>query len=297
MSRIQILPKHLADKIAAGEVVERPASVVKELIENALDANSAKIEVAIKDAGRAMIKVVDDGHGIDADDLKLAALRHATSKIKVDSDLTNITTLGFRGEALASISAVSFLKILSRTKAQEAASSITVEGGEVKSAQKSARSIGTTVEVKNLFFNTPARLKFLKSKATETAHIVRNMNEIALAHPEISLKLLNNGEEIITTQLKIVLNGIPGVETVEVHVNRRENTFFAVQKEGLLKHLEWHVDLKQSGAITHVVSTHKFEVGFSFIGKILGYLIIAPLFVKKSEKLLLKYLKIHLEKS
>ncbi|MCK4762868.1 MAG: hypothetical protein KAW12_11795 [Candidatus Aminicenantes bacterium] len=112
---------------------------------------------------------------------------------------------------------------------------------------------------------------------------------------KIIKKPKNNGDEIIITQLKIVLNGIPGIETVEVHVNRRANTFYAVQKEGPLKHLEWHVDLKQSGAVTHVISTHKFEVGFSFVGKILGHLIIGPMFVKKSEKLLLKYLKDHLK--
>ncbi len=197
MNRIKILPKLLADKIAAGEVVERPASVVKELLENALDAKSANIEVAIEDAGRALIRVIDDGHGMNADDLKLATLRHATSKIEETSDLMNITTLGFRGEALSSISAVSFMKIFSRTQSQDSAHSIAVEAGIIKSVKESARGVGTTVEVKNLFFNTPARLKFLKSKATETAHIIRNMNETALAHPHVALKLLSNKEEII----------------------------------------------------------------------------------------------------
>ncbi len=197
MSRIKILPKHLADKIAAGEVVERPASVVKELVENALDAKSASIEVSIENAGRTLIKVVDDGQGMNAEDLKLAPLRHATSKIEANSDLMNITTLGFRGEALSSIAAVSFLKIFSRPQSQDSANSIAVEAGQIKSVNESARGIGTTVEVRNLFFNTPARLKFLKSNAAETAHIIRNMNEIALAHPGIALKLLNNKEEVI----------------------------------------------------------------------------------------------------
>ncbi|MBU4270214.1 DNA mismatch repair endonuclease MutL, partial [Candidatus Dependentiae bacterium] len=190
MNRIKILPKHLADKIAAGEVVERPASVVKELLENALDARSANIEVAIEDAGRSLIKVIDDGEGMNADDLNMATLRHATSKIEKNSDLMNITTLGFRGEALSSICAVSFMKIFSRTQSQDSAHSIALEAGVIKSVNESARGVGTTVEVKNLFFNTPARLKFLKSKAAETAHIIRNMNEIALAHPRVALKLL-----------------------------------------------------------------------------------------------------------
>lgn len=197
MSRIKILSKHLADKIAAGEVVERPASVVKELVENALDAGSTKIEVAIEDAGRSLIRVIDDGQGMNTEDLELSILRHATSKIESNSDLMNITTLGFRGEALSSISAVSLMKIFSRTQLQDSASSIDSAAGTIKSIKESARGIGTTVEVKNLFFNTPARLKFLKSKATETSHIIRNMNEIALAHPQVALKLLNNKEEII----------------------------------------------------------------------------------------------------
>ncbi|MCG2712528.1 MAG: DNA mismatch repair endonuclease MutL [Candidatus Omnitrophica bacterium] len=197
MNRIKILPKHLADKIAAGEVVERPASVVKELLENALDARSANIEVAIEDAGRSLIKVIDDGEGMNADDLNMATLRHATSKIEKNSDLMNITTLGFRGEALSSICAVSFMKIFSRTQSQDSAHSIALEAGVIKSVNESARGVGTTVEVKNLFFNTPARLKFLKSKAAETAHIIRNMNEIALAHPRVALKLLSDKEEVI----------------------------------------------------------------------------------------------------
>ncbi|MCK4993445.1 MAG: DNA mismatch repair endonuclease MutL [Candidatus Omnitrophica bacterium] len=197
MSRIKILPKHLADRIAAGEVVERPASVVKELMENALDAKSTKIEVEIEDAGRSLIKTIDNGQGMDTEDLKLSILRHATSKIKENSDLENITTLGFRGEALSSISAVSLMKIFSRTQSQPAASIISSVAGTIKSISESAREPGTTVEVKNLFFNTPARLKFLKSKATETAHIIRNMNEIALAHPDVALKLLSNKEEVI----------------------------------------------------------------------------------------------------
>ncbi len=198
MSRIKVLPKHLADKIAAGEVVERPASVVKELLENSLDAQSTNIEVAIEDAGRSLIRVIDNGQGMNADDLKLSILRHATSKLEENSDLSKIITLGFRGEALASISAVSHMKILSRAQSEDAASVIGSVAGTIESVKESAREPGTTVEVKNLFFNTPARWKFLKSKVTETAHIIRNMNEIALSHPQVALRLLNNKDEIIS---------------------------------------------------------------------------------------------------
>lgn len=198
MGKINILPKNLSDKIAAGEVVERPASVVKELVENSLDAKSSKIEVIVEDAGRSLIKVVDDGQGMDSDDLKIATLRHATSKIKKDSDLDNINTLGFRGEALSSISAVSFLKIFSKTKTQQTANFIISEAGQIKQMDKVASEKGTVVEVKNLFFNTPARLKFLKSKTTETSYIIRNMHEIALAHPEVALRFISNDEEIIS---------------------------------------------------------------------------------------------------
>lgn len=197
MNKIKILPKQLADKIAAGEVVERPASVVKELIENSLDAESSDIEVIVEDAGRAMIKVIDNGLGITPEDLKLAPLRHATSKINKDSDLNNITTLGFRGEALSSIAAVSFLKISSSAKGDSKAVTLEGTGGIFQEVKESARLSGTTVEIKNLFFNTPARLKFLKSKATETAHITRSVTEFALGYPGVAIRLINNKEEII----------------------------------------------------------------------------------------------------
>jgi len=197
MNKIKILPKQLADKIAAGEVVERPASVVKELIENSLDAESSDIEVIIEDAGRSGIKVIDNGLGISPEDLKLAPLRHATSKIGKAADLTNITTLGFRGEALSSIAAVSFLKISSAAKGYSNAVTLEGAGGVFKDIKESARQQGTTVEIRNLFFNTPARLKFLKSKATETAHITRGVTEFALGYPDIAIRLMNNKQEII----------------------------------------------------------------------------------------------------
>ncbi|MFH1458839.1 MAG: DNA mismatch repair endonuclease MutL [Candidatus Omnitrophota bacterium] len=197
MGKIKILPEYLANKIAAGEVVERPASIVKELIENSLDAASRKIEIIIEDGGRSLIKVIDDGQGMDEKDLKQSCLPHATSKIYTEEDLNNIRTLGFRGEALASIAAVSLLKITSAQAAQENAWQLTIEAGAVKNIQQEARTRGTTVEVRNLFFNTPARLKFLKTNSTELAHIIRTVTELALAYPEVSFRLFSHREEII----------------------------------------------------------------------------------------------------
>ncbi len=197
MSRINILSKQLADKIAAGEVVERPASVVKELLENSLDAMSTSLEVIVEDSGLKSIKVIDNGQGIEADDLRQACLRHATSKINSDSDLTNIITLGFRGEALASISAVSRLTICSAADGAQTAMQLYSEGGDVRKITETVRTKGTTVEVCNLFYNTPARLKFLKTKSTEMAHIIRVVTELALAYPEIEFKLSHNQKQVI----------------------------------------------------------------------------------------------------
>jgi DNA mismatch repair protein MutL len=200
MGKIKVLSKQLADKIAAGEVVERPASVVKELVENSLDAGSSSIQVIIEQSGLKSIKVIDDGQGIEPDDLPKACLRHATSKIIMDSDLNAIKTLGFRGEALASIAAVSRLVICSKHENSQQAFQIRSTGGEIKSAVDAARTKGTTVEVNDLFFNTPARLKFLKSNTTEAAHIIRVMTELALANPETGFQLIHNNKQLINCE-------------------------------------------------------------------------------------------------
>ncbi len=197
MSKINILPQSLANKIAAGEVVERPASVVKELLENALDAGGTEIEVIIENSGQSSITVIDNGQGISAEDLPKACLRHATSKIRVDADLNTISTLGFRGEALASIAAVSIMKISSCEDNQPCAMRLEIEGGLIKGMFETARKRGTTIEVKNLFFNTPARLKFLKSKAAEMSHIVKIVTDLALAYPQIAFRLLHNKAEVV----------------------------------------------------------------------------------------------------
>jgi len=181
------------NRIAAGEVIERPAAVVKELVENAIDAGASEIVVEVEDGGRALIRVIDNGCGIPPEDLPLAFASHATSKLADDEDLFRISTMGFRGEALASIGAVSHARILSRTEANDAAYEIFNRGGVITDPQAAAGNVGTTVEVRNLFYNTPARRKFIKGTSTEFGHISEMTLRLALPHPSVSFKLLHNG--------------------------------------------------------------------------------------------------------
>ena len=199
MSRnpIQQLSPSLVNRIAAGEVIERPASVVKELVENSIDAGATSITVEIEDGGRALIRIIDDGAGIPVAELPLAFASHATSKLADDADLSQIRTMGFRGEALASIGAVSQARILSRAADQEIAYEIFNRGGQIDQPQAAAGNAGTTIEVRNLFFNTPARRKFLKGAATEFGHISEAMIRLAVPHPQISFELINNGRSAV----------------------------------------------------------------------------------------------------
>jgi len=192
-SRIRRLPDHLVNKIAAGEVVERPASVVKELVENSLDALSTQVTVDLKDAGRALIRVTDDGVGMSAAEVDLALLRHATSKLATDADLDAIVTLGFRGEALPAICAVTRFSVLSCPRGSEAGTLVRGEGGMVAEKLLVAAPAGTTVEAQDLFFNTPARLKFLKSAQSEMAAALRLLEATALAHLEVHFRVTHNG--------------------------------------------------------------------------------------------------------
>jgi len=191
MAEIRILPDLLVNKIAAGEVVERPASVVKELLENAIDAGASHVEVAVEDGGRRLIRVADDGSGMSAQDLRLAARPHATSKLSTDEDLHRIGTLGFRGEALASIAAVSHLRIVSRPRGDDEGGEIRVAGERVESCGAAGCPPGTSVEVRDLFFNVPARRKFLRTTATELGHVSEHFGRLALAHPELGFELVN----------------------------------------------------------------------------------------------------------
>jgi DNA mismatch repair protein MutL len=190
---IQQLSASLVNRIAAGEVIERPASVVKELVENALDAGAKQIHVEIEDGGRELIRVIDDGGGIPTAELPLAFAQHATNKLTCDEDLFRIATMGFRGEALASIGSVSHARILSRTADEDAAYEIANKGGEIGTPQAAAGNRGTTVEIRHLFFNTPARRKFMKGTATEAGHVSETLLRIALPYPNVSFKLVHNG--------------------------------------------------------------------------------------------------------
>ncbi len=190
---IEILPARLANQIAAGEVVERPASVVKELVENSLDAGATRIQIDIERGGHKLIRIRDNGSGINKDELTLALSRHATSKLKSLDDLENICSLGFRGEALASISSVSRLTLSSKPKQQEAAWQAFAEGRDMAVQIKpTAHPDGTTIEVKDLFFNTPARRKFLRTEKTEFSHIDELIKRIALSRFDVSITLTHN---------------------------------------------------------------------------------------------------------
>ena len=192
-SRIRRLPDHLVNKIAAGEVVERPASVVKELVENALDALCTQVTVDLRDAGRALIRVTDDGVGMSSDEVDLALLRHATSKLATDADLDAITTLGFRGEALPAICAVTRFSVLSCPRGADIGTLVRGEGGTVNEKLLVPAPAGTTVEAQDLFFNTPARLKFMKSAPSEVAAALRLLEAIALAHQDVHFRVSHNG--------------------------------------------------------------------------------------------------------
>lgn len=193
---IQLLPDHVANQIAAGEVVQRPASVVKELLENAIDAQAKTIKLIIKDAGKTLIQVIDDGKGMSVTDARLSFERHATSKIRKAEDLFDIHTKGFRGEALASIAAIAHVELKTKQKLDDIGVQIKIEGSEVVSQEVIVTPKGTSVAVKNLFFNIPARRNFLKSNLVETRHIIDEFHRIALAHPSINFSLYHNGSEI-----------------------------------------------------------------------------------------------------
>jgi DNA mismatch repair protein MutL len=195
--RIQILPDSLVNQIAAGEVVERPASVVKELVENALDAAAAQIEIEIRNGGKTEIRVADDGLGMIREDALLAIDRHATSKIRADADLGAIHTLGFRGEALPSIAAVSRFELETASDDEPVGTRVKVNAGRVVAVEEMARQRGTTVTVRSLFLNVPARAKFLKSAAAESRAVSDAVVDLALSHLGVGFRLVSNGRELV----------------------------------------------------------------------------------------------------
>lgn len=215
MGKIRKLDEQLSNLIAAGEVVERPASVVKELVENALDANSSVIEIHLEEAGLAKIRIIDNGDGIEESDCTIAFDRHATSKIQDENDLFRIRTLGFRGEALPSIASVSELDITTST-GDAPGTHIVIKGGEILSKEKTSSRKGTDILVQNLFFNTPARLKYMKSIHTELGNITDMVNRIALSHPNVSLRMFHNGKKLLHTSgngdVRQVMAAIYGIQ-------------------------------------------------------------------------------------
>ncbi|HES0751588.1 TPA: DNA mismatch repair endonuclease MutL [Streptococcus pyogenes] len=219
MTNIIELPEVLANQIAAGEVVERPASVVKELVENAIDAKSSQITVEIEESGLKMIQVTDNGEGMSHEDLPLSLRRHATSKIKSQSDLFRIRTLGFRGEALPSVASISKITIKTATKEVTHGSLLIATGGEIETLEAISTPTGTKIKVENLFYNTPARLKYMKSLQAELAHIVDVVNRLSLAHPEVAFTLISDGRQLTQTSgtgdLRQAIAGIYGLNTTK----------------------------------------------------------------------------------
>ena len=195
-SYIQLLPDHVANQIAAGEVIQRPASAVKELLENAVDAGARNIQLIVKDGGRTLIQVIDNGSGMDEFDARLCFARHATSKLRQADDLWSLRTMGFRGEALASIAAVAQVEMRTRRKEDETGCLIEIEGSEITRQEATACQPGTSIAVRNLFYNVPARRNFLKSNQVETRHIFDEFYRVALAFPEIAFSLVSQGDEV-----------------------------------------------------------------------------------------------------
>ncbi|HHT7741280.1 TPA: DNA mismatch repair endonuclease MutL [Streptococcus suis] len=219
MSHIIELPEILANQIAAGEVIERPASVVKELVENSIDAGASQIEISVEEAGLKMIQITDNGEGIAPDEVALALRRHATSKIKSQSDLFRIRTLGFRGEALPSIASVSQMVIETATANYSHGLRLEAKGGDIEKEEPVSRPVGTQITVSDLFYNTPARLKYVRSQQAELSHIVDVINRLSLAHPEIAFVLVNEGRELIRTagtgKLRQAISGIYGIASAK----------------------------------------------------------------------------------
>ncbi|MDB4533626.1 DNA mismatch repair endonuclease MutL [Vicingaceae bacterium] len=224
---IKLLPDAVANQIAAGEVVQRPASAVKELLENAIDAGADNISLVIKDAGKALIQVIDNGFGMSETDARLSFERHATSKIKSAADLFNIDTKGFRGEALASIAAIAQVELKTRVEGNDLGTQIIIEGSQVKEQEVCSTSKGTSFSVKNLFFNVPARRNFLKSNPVEIKHIIEEFQRVAMVHADISFSMYNNGNEVFNLKkgsFRQRIVGIFGDRTNQKLVPVEENT-------------------------------------------------------------------------
>ncbi|MGN1303020.1 MAG: DNA mismatch repair endonuclease MutL, partial [Clostridia bacterium] len=237
MGNIVLLDDLTINKIAAGEVIERPASVIKEMVENSIDAGANNITVEIKNGGISFIKVTDNGKGIAPDDLEIAFERHATSKIRSAEDLDVVTSMGFRGEALASIAAIANVEMISKTESQDTGYKIVVEAGNVLDKQEVGCQTGTSITVRNLFFNTPVRYKFLKKDYTESGYIEDVITRIALVNPDIAIKLINTGKTVIQTNgngdIKSVIYSIYGKD-VATGILPVDYTYEDIQISGVI---------------------------------------------------------------
>jgi DNA mismatch repair protein MutL len=227
MQKIKILSESLASKIAAGEVVQRPASVVKELVENSIDSGASKITIIIKEGGKTFIQIIDDGCGMSEEDAAIAFQRHATSKISNLDDLENIRTLGFRGEALASIAAVSQVELITRTADEDLATKIRIEGIEIKETTKTSYERGTSVTVKNLFFNTPARRNFLKNNTTEFKHVFDVVVRVALSNPDTAIKFISGEESVFNLQASSIEDRVR-----DIFGDKAGNSLIPVESQG-----------------------------------------------------------------
>ena len=232
MSKIQVLDQITIDKIAAGEVIERPASIVKELAENAIDAGAGAIVIEIKEGGISFIRITDNGCGIAKEDVSNAFLRHSTSKIRSVDDLMDIHTLGFRGEALSSIAAVSRVELITKTRENDFGITYRIEGGKEISIEETGAPDGTTFLVRQLFYNTPARRKFLKTPMTEASHVADLVTRLALSHPEISFQFINNG------QSKIHTSGNGNLKDVIYHIYGRDIASHLLEVKAENEHLK-----------------------------------------------------------
>ena len=224
---IKLLPDHVANQIAAGEVVQRPASVVKELLENAIDAGATAIKLIVKDAGKTLIQVIDNGKGMTDTDARMSFERHATSKITAADDLFNLNTKGFRGEALASIAAVAHVELKTRSEGTEVGTRLEIEGSKINAQEVCVTPKGTSIAVKNLFFNIPARRNFLKSTNVELRHIIDEFQRVALAHASIAFDMYHNEGELFQlpeSSLKQRIVAIFGSKTNEKLVPVQEET-------------------------------------------------------------------------
>jgi DNA mismatch repair protein MutL len=263
MSKIRVLPEALANKIAAGEVVERPASVVKELLENSLDAGALSLEIDVEAGGRRLIRIQDDGEGMNPDDALLAFERHATSKLHRADDLTEIATLGFRGEALPSIASVSRLLLETRHDSCNLGASVEIHGAKLLAVKEIAHGRGTTITVRDLFFNVPARKKFLKSDSTELGHIVNFVTQYALAHPEGRFSLRSAGVEVfhwqaVSTQRERVFQVFGGNLLNQLVEIRNEVPVF-YQNEGEGETLSGHKDWIRAYGFISKPEVHKLN--------------------------------------